>query len=234
MITIAILYSFAPQKTINLKKMLIMKKLLRAITPPIIWRILKSIYNNIKKQETSLFDGDDALFKTLVSKADIYGEYGVGQSTSWVFKNSSANILSVDTSKEWIEKVKSNLDSSDRLKLEWIDLGELGDWGRPVNYSKRENIYKYIESIWGRDESPELVLIDGRFRVCCFLYSLIKGNSGTKIIFDDYTNRPYYHVIEEFISPVDICGRQALFIIPDEINLEEIEKTMKKFMYVMD
>ena len=33
---------------------------------------------------------------------------------------------------------------------------------------------------------PDLILIDGRFRVCCFLSSLKYGNVGTKILFDDY------------------------------------------------
>ena len=32
----------------------------------------------------------------------------------------------------------------------------------------------------------DCVLVDGRFRVCCFLTSLKNAEQGTRIIFDDY------------------------------------------------
>ena len=35
--------------------------------------------------ENQLFDGDDDMFKQQVSKIIIYGEYGVGRSTKWLF-----------------------------------------------------------------------------------------------------------------------------------------------------
>ena len=84
------------------------------------------------------------------------------------------------------------------------------------------------------NKKPELVLIDGRFRVACFLFSLINGSPGTKIIFDDYVNRPHYHVVEEFIKPIETCGIQALFIIPKNLDYNNIEKTIEQFVHVFD
>ena len=56
---------------------------------------------------TKLFDGDDSLFKDLLKNSKNYGEYGCGLSTEWVLNNTNANILSVDSSKEWIDKISS-------------------------------------------------------------------------------------------------------------------------------
>jgi len=183
--------------------------------------------------DSYLFDGDDRLFKEAVSGVQIYGEYGVGKSTIWVSSNTSASILAVDSSREWIEEIKSVTNQSERVQIEWVDLGELGNWGRPLTYKKRDFFYDYVRSIWSRDQAPELVLIDGRFRVSCFLYSLITGKPGTRIFFDDYVSRPHYHVIEEFVSPIETCGRQGLFVIPERLDRENIGKTMERFLYVI-
>ena len=83
---------------------------------------------------------------------------------------------------------------------------------------------------------PDTVLIDGRFRVCCFLTSLKYANENTKIIFDDYNNRPYYHVVEKFIKKEQTCGRQTLFIVKNKnkINFDLLNIEINNFHYVMD
>ena len=141
------------------------------------------------KDDIILFKGQDSLFKKHINGVDIYGEYGVGDSTIWVANNTNSKIISVDTSQHWIEDVKSKIIENknlDRLQLGLVDLGELVDWGRPKSYDKRENIINYTQYLWNTSLSPSLVLIDGRFRVACFLMSLMKAEEGTKIIIDDW------------------------------------------------
>ena len=123
--------------------------------------------------------------------------------------------------------------------LQWIDCGELEEWGRPKTYEKRENFQNYINAIWQYPSfKPDLILIDGRFRVACFLTSLLNSNPGTKIIFDDYFDRAQYHIVEEFIQPIGKCGRQALFIVPMEefetLSIEKIKLEILNFRYVLD
>ena len=57
------------------------------------------------KDEKTLFDGDDFLFKRYLKDCNIYFEYGVGDSTTWVLENTSSRIISVDTDKKWINKI---------------------------------------------------------------------------------------------------------------------------------
>jgi hypothetical protein len=169
----------------------------------------------IKKQFDShvIFDGDDGLFKALLPSIDNYFEYGCGKSTEYVYKFSNANIYSVDTSKEWAGKIQNLSKGSEdnRLNVKWVDVGQVGDWGTPVSFEKRQNFPEYANWFWGLGVDPDLVVIDGRFRVYCFLTSIKFAPVGTKIIFDDYKDRPFYHIAEEFLSIVDRCGRQALF-----------------------
>ena len=80
------------------------------------------------------------------------------------------------------------------------------------------------------------ILIDGRLRVLCFLVSLKKCNSGTKIIFDDYVNRKFYHIVEELIKPSSNDGRQCLFEVGDKKDLDmiKLDFLINKFNYILD
>jgi len=60
------------------------------------------------------------------------------------------------------------------------------------------------------------------------------GKAGTKIIFDDYSNRPHYHVVEEIIKPIEACGRQVLFVVPTNVATDKIKEMLTKFEYVID
>ncbi len=183
-----------------------------------------------------LFDGDDHLFKNEVKKTKVYAEYGCGASTIWVSNNSGCQIFSVDSSKVWIDRVRENCKNAQIAKLHHADLDEVGSWGRPRSYDKLENFEDYTDWIWTQSLSPDLVLVDGRFRVCCFLTSVINAQAGTRIIFDDYTNRRHYHIVEKFLKPVRTSGRQALFVVPDRdaVDCDEIRRFIGLFRCVFD
>ena len=185
-----------------------------------------------------LFDGDDGLFKNLIKDVKIYFEYGCGKSTQFIYCNSNCKIFAVDTSKFWIEKVSniSSLGKPERLNLKWINVGDIEDWGYPISFKMRDNFNLYANWFWKKNECPDLVLIDGRFRVLCFLTTIKHAPIGTKIIFDDYTNRPNYHFVEKYLSRVKECGRQCMFVVPskDQINFSELDKDIESFRNVMD
>lgn len=210
------------------------KKIVLNLTPPILLKVIDKILPKPKDDPNLLFDGDDKVFKEMVSKVNIYGEYGVGKSTVWVSNNTNANIISVDSDKQWIKKIKPKLSSKTQSHFFYIDLGKLEGWGRPKSYSKRDKFIKYVNSIWMLKKKPELVLIDGRFRVCCFLTALKYGKPGSIIVFDDYRDREYYHFVEEFVKPSYMNGRQAIFYIPTNIDQGKVDEFIQKFIFVMD
>jgi len=212
------------------------KELLKKFIPP----ILISLYRRLRfpdKNPNILFDGDDTLFKELTRSAQTYGEYGCGKSTKWVVNNTSAKVIAVDTSEEWVDVVRAdNSEDTDRLNIQHVDLGDLGAWGRPIDYGKRASFSDYTDHLWNQDTKPDVVLVDGRFRVCCFLTSLKFAAEGTQILFDDYTNRPHYHVVEKYAARERECGRQCLFVVPEKskLDFDELEKDITAFRHVMD
>jgi len=152
-----------------------------------------------------------------ISRAKCYLEYGCGGSTAYAANVAKVtSIIAVDTSRQWIESVVSVLSSAqENIFIEHCDLGETGDWGVPKTTEKYRNFWRYVTTPWctakQNNLTPDLVLIDGRFRVASFLFSLLSAREGTIILFDDYFDRPHYFVVEEFCEVDSRKGRMAVF-----------------------
>ena len=194
-------------------------------------RFEKRILKNLRK--STLFNGNDAMFKQMIQNASEYVEVGCGQSTIFALNNSNVEtVVAIDTSKQWLEFVNS-VSKKSNLIIHHSDFGPLGDWGRPKGYDQISQIHDYTSAMF-KYCNPDLILIDGRFRVYCFLYACVNGKPGTKIIFDDYYGRPHYHIVEDIIKPIDSCGRQALFHLNPDIDRIKAKDLMTKFEFVMD
>jgi hypothetical protein len=135
---------------------------------------------------------------------------------------------------QWIDNVVSKIGRSMRACFIHVDLGPTGLWGNPISYERKHEIPNYLSAIWSTPLQPDTVLIDGRFRVACFLKSLISAKPKTRIIFDDYMNRPHYHIVEEIIRPRETCGRQSLFVVDGYFDRTRAENLLERFIYVRD
>ena len=211
--------------------------ILKLFIPEIIF-IIKRKLLNLSFGSKRLFAGYSQLFKNNLSSQTIYGEYGCGESTLYVLKNFNILVYSIDSSKQWINQIKMKNQNNKNLSINYVNIGNVGkfSWGRPDDYSMRDNFIKYANDIWNRELKPNFVLIDGRLRVLCFLVSLKMCNSGTKIIFDDYVDNKHYHVVEELIKPSSNDGRQCLFEVMDKknIDMKKLDFLINKFNYILD
>jgi len=174
-------------------------------------------------------------FKYHLKKAKIYGEYGCGASTIYAISNFNGHIISVETDKKWADKVQSNIpnEEKERININWIDVGPVLSWGYPVNMDKKNNFINYQKKIW-TEQSPDFVLIDGRFRVACFIQSILNCNIGSSIIIDDYYNRKYYHCVEEVVELKEIYGdRMALFVKDKEIDEEKAMNIYEEYKFIL-
>jgi hypothetical protein len=171
-------------------------------------------------------------FKNRLSKTKNYLEYGCGGSTFLASSFPLESIISVDSDKEWVEKLNSLVKVENKIiSIRYCNIGSVQNWGIPIDSSGYKNYWEYIVSPWKHAESngvvPDTILIDGRFRVACFLYSLTKANSDTVILFDDYTNRPEYSVVTQFLKPRSFYGRMAEFKGCYELNFEILNSILK-------
>jgi hypothetical protein len=206
------------------------------VCPPILISAFNIVRSRNQDIEKLLFDGDGDMFISLLAQCKVYGEYGVGLSTIYAINNKRKSTLSLDTSETWIHSVGKELKLE--LKHLWnfkhVYLGPVGDWGYPDTYEYRERFLDYAAELFLFENLPDLVLIDGRFRILCFLQALLNLEQGSKIIFDDFYSTRKYQICETVIKPSKRCGRQALFIVPHNVNKDKINMLIKDFLYIMD
>ena len=159
------------------------------------------------------------LLASLLKDSDCFLEYGAGGSTVMAGEIGVDTIYSVESDRGFLDAVKgavAETESNASLIDHFVDIGPTVEWGNPKDSSKAADWPLYASSIWSRileggTPQPDLVLIDGRFRVACFLAALHFSRPGTTILFDDYLDRPHYHVVEKYLKPVGHYGRMAEF-----------------------
>ncbi len=173
-----------------------------------------------------------ALLRSSLTGARRYLEFGCGLSTQFVARNYECQIRSVETDKTYSSEIQNIL--RERAEIFHIDLGPVGPWGRPTGYSRRGMFEEYLEVGFSKSYSPDVVLIDGRFRVAAFLTAVLRSAPGTHIVFDDYPGRPQYHVVEEVLTPDETSADQAKFVRPEKIDDSEVLRLRNLFLHVMD
>lgn len=164
-----------------------------------------------------------ALLETRLAEATCLLEYGAGGSSMTAVRLQVPTIISVESDADFLAATAAAVRASaTRTALigHHADIGPTRDWGNPADRSKTHLWPRYCSEIWARIArerlpQPDLVLIDGRFRVACLLATLLMGQPGTRILFDDYFDRPAYHRVEAWAMPITRAGRMAEFIVPD-------------------
>lgn len=162
-----------------------------------------------------------SFFSSSLKSCRFYLEYGSGGSTVMAARLGK-NFISVDTDKFFLKCVgkKIGVLSPDQ-HLVHADIGLTGPWGRPVpahdpSPRRLKKWHAYAGRPWwliDANSPPDLILIDGRFRVATLLTCCanLPAGADTKILVDDYANRPHYHVMHEYARLDGLCGRMAVF-----------------------
>lgn len=183
-----------------------------------------------------------ARFEELMRQSDVYLEYGSGGS-SILGASLGKKIFSVDSDWMFQKQVrktlaKCNFENNAQLTLIYANIGMTREWGVPLSTKctpgRLRKWRRYAVLPWDimrvENLSPDLVLIDGRFRVACALESLknLNANSDAKILFDDYFEREHYSVVEQFGDLIEKVGRMAVFK-PKSVDPEKIASTLAEY-----
>ena len=168
------------------------------------------------------------MFKKYVRKSNIYFEFGLGGSTVFACQSKNINkVFCVESDRAWIRKVKSEIRKC-KITFIYVDINaNPNNWGRPIDKSKIKNWPKYSSSILEIEYIPDLVLIDGRFRVACAINAFKVIHNDGIILMHDY-NRKGYHVVEKFLKPVNCAGSLQAFRKRENVNMEELKKCLNK------
>ncbi|WBV44044.1 hypothetical protein [Pseudoroseomonas cervicalis] len=145
---------------------------------------------------------EQALFASLLRCSDAYFEFGCGGSTYLAVQSVRHSVVSVESDPAWIAQVEAACAAlpAPRATLETIrvDIGPTGAWGRPVGTAHRRRWPDYHRQPIRHPaaHSADLYLVDGRFRVACFLQVLLHAPPQALVMLHDYASRPHYHAIE--------------------------------------
>ena len=145
-------------------------------------------------------------------------EYGAGGSTVLAAGMTGKTIVSVESDKAWVARLRdwfAEHPPVSPVTLHHADIGPTRDWGYPKTLRQHMKWAGYPIGVWDEPGfvAPDLVLIDGRFRLACFLTVLLRTTQPVTVLWDDYEDRPHYHRVEELVRPVAKAGRLARFEI---------------------
>lgn len=184
-----------------------------------------------------------SLFKKISRNAVVFLEYGSGGSTIFLLKKKK-EIFSVESNPEFykfmnsIEIVKKSLGKN--LQYKFIDLGPTNQWGKPLKAEDNGHWVEYYSAIWN-DIDPainkiDVVFIDGRFRICCCLYSILKlveyRRVDALIVIHDFWRRTKYHVVLEFLQEVKSASNLAVLKIRENVDVDKLKEMTGQYALV--
>lgn len=183
-------------------------------------------------------EAESALLLEAYSAARVILEYGSGGSTHIAAQMTGKYVLSVESDRAWARNLRSEITAAgpkSSVVVYHVDIGPTGSWGRPVDDSGWNRYHRYPNAIWEEPffRHPDVVLVDGRFRPACLLTTMLQITRPVRVLFDDYLERPAYHVVERFQRPHRMAGRMAEFLIePGMIAKDQLGFVMGKFFDV--
>jgi len=171
-----------------------------------------------------------------LSKATHYLEYGSGASTKRALAHQQLrSIVSVESDPQYAkdallpeEEVKEAM-SSGRLKFYFPNIGPTVEWGVPGDLSHQHQWPLYAMCPYEHSSAPDLILIDGRFRVACGLMVALKHLSSTVLVHD--YDRPQYKILEEFFELEAMAERLAVLRVKSSFCESRARSLLKLYSY---
>ena len=156
-------------------------------------------------------------------------EYGSGGSTVMAAEMPGKTVVSVESDAAWARGMQAWFADhppaeGTTIEVLWADIGPTKEWGHPAEDSGWRRYARYPLKVWERAGfAPEVVLVDGRFRVGCALAALFRAPAPLTLMFDDYAPRHHYHVVEDYLGRPDMVGRMAVWkVTPRSVPAERL------------
>ena len=174
-----------------------------------------------------------------IGRSKSYLEFGSGESTKYaVSVPSLTTINSVESSSEFLQnhfmqtpEIQQAVNQG-RLTFHTFDFGEMGKWGHLKSRKKKHLWPNFALAVFSQPQNPDLVLIDGRFRVASTLSTILNTPQDTKIMIHDFWNRPRYHILLNFLdveSQVDTLG---VFTKKSVLKTKKMQSLLRKYQYL--
>ncbi len=168
-------------------------------------------------------DGEIELFSRHLRTAESIVEFGCGGSTKLAVDLGVSLIHSVESDPAWVKTLSVHPElvpsiASGKLHLHYADVGPVRKWGAPVDNQAAGRWNTYYTSVWKKVAGkPDLVLVDGRWRVACVARAIIEC-PGSTIVIHDFWPRRNYHVVLGFLDHLDTVDTMGVFRARNDID----------------
>lgn len=168
-------------------------------------------------------------------RADAILEYGSGGSTVVAAELPGKHVVSVESDRKWVRMMrdwfaKNPPATGTEVEIVWANIGPTRNWGHPQNDTQWRRYAGYPLAVWEKEgfRDPDVVLVDGRFRLGCALAVAYNIKTPTQLLFDDYTNRKWMKKIENFLGKPRLVGRLAIFDLePQPIPADKLSQIIR-------
>lgn len=181
-------------------------------------------------------------FRKWIPKGGRALEFGMGGSTRFFLESGIGHLTSVESDPGWFSMMCSDpfcgfFMQKKRLVLLLADIGPVQDknWGRPSLPVKVEWL-RYHQEVWTHiaPETLDLILIDGRFRVACCCQALLRCPQNPPLLIHDFTQRPEYHVLLDFVDIIDAAGSIIVVRQKNDVDWKRLALLLQKAQFLFE
>jgi len=178
----------------------------------------------------AMTESELALFDKHLQVSQVYVEFGSGGSTNLAAKSQNLKkAYCVEADLAWLNSLKKSSAvreniANGKLVLIHADIGPTKEWSKPTGKSYNQ-WPSYYWGTWKQlPNNADFILIDGRFRVACALFSLcmVENHSQFRLAIHDYFDRPHYHIIEKYYDVTESADTLGIFRAKSSISRQNV------------
>jgi hypothetical protein len=182
-----------------------------------------------------LFQGEQEVFERVISThCQSYLEFGLGGSTLIAIRR-NLKVVAIDSDPDWVKQATGQPEISSAVSkgtaiIRHADIGPISVWGNPRDRSAINKWPNYLNSAWdlyssGSQQFPDVVFVDGRFRVACCLSIILASGFDSKLtqnvrvlLHDVGAERPHYDPVFQFFEVVDAKNTLRVMKIKQDVS----------------
>ena len=165
-------------------------------------------------------DDEIACYRRHLARASSVVEFGVGGSTVLAAEIPVGTLHAIDSDPAWIDAVTKHpavqrLIDDGRAFFFHANIGAVGAWGKPTDRDRPISCAEYARLPCS---DPDLIFIDGRFRVACAMQALLSTGGDTVIAIHDFWPKRSqqwparrYLAIWPFVRTIERAGTLGIF-----------------------
>ncbi len=174
---------------------------------------------------------EQRMLESALSQSSFFLEFGCGGSTQLARTVSKGRVVSVETDPVWIQNVLKSVQLQANDMLLHADIGPVIEYGHPKNLLAQAHLISNYWSVFnkiGPESSPDVVLVDGRFRVATCL-RVAERFPTARLFIHDFTIRLEYKILLEFFVIVKEVHTLVELRIRDTIDGSKMKKCIRQY-----